>query len=675
MKKLLWILLLFASINAFSQTPKNDAGLATESTNEIKNKTLNQTRIDAFNQNHIASKLSLFGSTLIQNLPISGAGFSLSLGTSSSRLSTFTLEMTGASLYKSTGGALNFVSGADYGFFSDLRQFTIYGGSTTPNHSDTHRNVSFRVKGTSTNFGSGTEFAGLMWLPNTSTAGLTSISNTPPDGSFAYDIDFEAPTWYDGSSWRVAASLDDITAGSGSVNDSLRVKTETGTSYTPTQADHNYIIYLTAATTVTIELDNTLEPHTALHFRKDGAGDVIFVSDGTSVLTSRGSNTTDTLITEYATCTWIKRDATEFSGIGSFGEASSSGGGSVTDVTGTTNRITSTGGATPAIDISTNYAGQSSITNVGTLTSGATGVGFTIALSTSTVTGTLAGTSVSNTPAGSIAATTAQAAINELDTEKAALASPTFTGTPAAPTATAGTNTTQIATTAFVQSAKNVSHNVQTGNYTAALTDAHNTVIMRSVSGQNFTVPALGTVAFPEGTRITIVPDSTGVTTVVAAAGVNVESSSGNLLSAGKDSPMVLEKKNGNNLWYLWNGTGGSFESGTFTPTLTNTANVAASTAYLCTYVRIDNTVIFSGRVDIDPTTTTTSTQLGISIPIASAFTTANQAGGTAVSTVAVSDCAAVLSDATNDRLLLQYICSDVTNHAYYFTVTYQRIP
>jgi len=34
---------------------------------------------------------------------------------------------------------------------------------------------------------------------------------------------------------------------------------------------------------------------------------------------------------------------------------------------------------------------------------------------------------------------------------KADLASPTFTGTPAAPTAAAATNTTQIATTAFVQ--------------------------------------------------------------------------------------------------------------------------------------------------------------------------------------------------------------------------------
>ena len=62
----------------------------------------------------------------------------------------------------------------------------------------------------------------------------------------------------------------------------------------------------------------------------------------------------------------------------------------------------------------------------------------------------IAGTKLAFAPAGSVAATTVQAAIEELDTEKAPLASPTFTGTPAAPTATAGTNTTQLATTAFV---------------------------------------------------------------------------------------------------------------------------------------------------------------------------------------------------------------------------------
>lgn len=40
-----------------------------------------------------------------------------------------------------------------------------------------------------------------------------------------------------------------------------------------------------------------------------------------------------------------------------------------------------------------------------------------------------------------------------IGTDVAAVASPTFTGTPAAPTATAGTDTTQIATTAFVGAA------------------------------------------------------------------------------------------------------------------------------------------------------------------------------------------------------------------------------
>ena len=43
------------------------------------------------------------------------------------------------------------------------------------------------------------------------------------------------------------------------------------------------------------------------------------------------------------------------------------------------------------------------------------------------------------------------ATIAGLDSSKAALASPTFTGTPAAPTAATSTNTTQIATTAYVK--------------------------------------------------------------------------------------------------------------------------------------------------------------------------------------------------------------------------------
>ena len=54
-------------------------------------------------------------------------------------------------------------------------------------------------------------------------------------------------------------------------------------------------------------------------------------------------------------------------------------------------------------------------------------------------------------------------------------ASPTFTGTPIAPTATAGTNTTQIATTAFVQNAVSAGGGVSSGTYTPTYTNGTNT--------------------------------------------------------------------------------------------------------------------------------------------------------------------------------------------------------
>ena len=63
---------------------------------------------------------------------------------------------------------------------------------------------------------------------------------------------------------------------------------------------------------------------------------------------------------------------------------------------------------------------------------------------------TAAGTTF--TPAGGVAATNVQAAIVELDTEKAPLASPALTGTPTAPTPAAQDTSTKIATTAWVQS-------------------------------------------------------------------------------------------------------------------------------------------------------------------------------------------------------------------------------
>lgn len=77
--------------------------------------------------------------------------------------------------------------------------------------------------------------------------------------------------------------------------------------------------------------------------------------------------------------------------------------------------------------------------------------------------------------------------------DKAPLASPTFTGTPAAPTASAGTNTTQLATTAFVQSAL-------TGVGSGTVTSVAVTVPSRqSVTGSPVT--SSGTLAIADNTQ------------------------------------------------------------------------------------------------------------------------------------------------------------------------------
>lgn len=60
-------------------------------------------------------------------------------------------------------------------------------------------------------------------------------------------------------------------------------------------------------------------------------------------------------------------------GAGANPQWATAGSGTVTSVSGTTNRITSTGGATPVIDISASYVGQSSITTLGTISTGTWG--------------------------------------------------------------------------------------------------------------------------------------------------------------------------------------------------------------------------------------------------------------------------------------------------------------
>lgn len=120
--------------------------------------------------------------------------------------------------------------------------------------------------------------------------------------------------------------------------------------------------------------------------------------------------------------------------------------------------------------------------------------------------------------------------------------------------------------------------------------------------------------------------------------------------------------------------TSTNLTSGTYTPTLTNVANLDASTAYQCQYLRVGNTVTVSGLVDVDPTLTATTTQLGISLPVASNLGAIEDCAGTAACPTIDSQSAAILADATNNRAQMEWKSGDVTNQPMYFSFTYQVI-
>ena len=160
--------------------------------------------------------------------------------------------------------------------------------------------------------------------------------------------------------------------------------------------------------------------------------------------------------------------------------------------------------------------------------------------------------------------------VDTADNLKAALASPDFTGTPTAPTAAAGTNTTQVATTAFVGTAVSAlvasapaaldtlnelaaalgsdanfsttmtnalalkaskaellaaslsSFNTKTTSYTPVLSDEGNVIEMDSASANSVTIPPNSSVAFQIGSSIDVFQKGTGQTTIVAGSGVTI---------------------------------------------------------------------------------------------------------------------------------------------------------
>lgn len=113
-------------------------------------------------------------------------------------------------------------------------------------------------------------------------------------------------------------------------------------------------------------------------------------------------------------------------------------------------------------------------------------------------------------------------------------------------------------------------------------------------------------------------------------------------------------------------------KSGTYTPTLTNVTNIAASTAAVCQWMRVGDVIAVSGSVDIDPTAAGACT-LRMSLPVASNFTATSQAGGTfSTTTAGQSDNGSIIANIALDVFEFRFNAVNIANATYSFSVTYR---
>jgi len=112
-----------------------------------------------------------------------------------------------------------------------------------------------------------------------------------------------------------------------------------------------------------------------------------------------------------------------------------------------------------------------------------------------------------------------------------------------------------------------------------------------------------------------------------------------------------------------------SIATGSYTPTLTSVANLDATTALALRYIRIGPYVFVFGQLGTDTTAAAdTATEVGISLPIASNFSSSIQLTGTGASEGNTRP-ARILADTTNDRARYFYLSSTTAaiTHGFWF--------
>ena len=110
---------------------------------------------------------------------------------------------------------------------------------------------------------------------------------------------------------------------------------------------------------------------------------------------------------------------------------------------------------------------------------------------------------------------------------------------------------------------------------------------------------------------------------------------------------------------------------GTYTPTITNTTNVAASTAYTTYYVRKGDWVHVWGAVDIDATAATTITEIDMTLPTATNFSNVYDLSGTA--SFEDNTSVQIKANTSNGKAMWRFTPQSATNNKYSFHFSYKH--
>jgi hypothetical protein len=119
----------------------------------------------------------------------------------------------------------------------------------------------------------------------------------------------------------------------------------------------------------------------------------------------------------------------------------------------------------------------------------------------------------------------------------------------------------------------------------------------------------------------------------------------------------------------------GLLVSGTYTPALTYLANMTSAIARICKYIKIGNIVHVFGEIYFTQTTLGLETGIGISLPVASDFTTPYQCSGVANTYYGTMPMpGTVKANTTSNIAELRFANSNVTTGSIFFSFGYEVV-